>query len=147
MKLTKTKLTLLNELNNFIQGTSNQPDIESIWNDSIEYDITDLERLKADLAGYDTDTSGIDRQVAAFRTNKLWRDPLDMYSYCFRELRYNRKGNVIPIRDRSEGFTKDDRYELWYKHFPHWDDVVDAETVFDRMKSIRYAVKVEKETA
>jgi hypothetical protein len=140
MKLTKTKLTLLNELNNSIQGTSNQPDIQSIWNDSIEYDITDLERLKADLAGYDTDTSGIDRHVAAYRTKKFWREPLDIYLYCFRELRYNRKSNTIPIRDPNQGFTKDDRYDIWYRHFPQWDDVVDAETVFDKMKSIRYAV-------
>ncbi len=136
MKLTKTKLTLLNELNNFIQGRSNQASMDDIWNDSIEFDVADLERFKAALADYDTDTSGIDRHVDAYRKNKLWSDPLDMYSYCFRHLRYNRKGNTIPIRDHEGEFTKDDRYDIWYKHFPEWNDVIDARDILNSMAHI-----------
>tara|TARA_Y100000310_G_scaffold171900_1_gene172037 strand:+ start:686 stop:1147 length:462 start_codon:yes stop_codon:yes gene_type:complete len=138
MKLIKTKKALLNELHNFIQGTSNQPTLTDLWNDAIEYDVSDLETLKNELEGLDINLSSVDANLSAWKdgTYHAMYDPLHMYEYIFGELRYNRKGNTIP--QRGEYWTKDDRYDIWYKHFPEWDDVIHAKKIKDKMMDLTF---------
>ena len=145
MKLTKTKKTFLNELHNFLQGTSNQPRLKQLWNDAIEYDISDLEKLRNELVDLDIDLSSVDVNLSAWRdgTHHQYQmnDPFELYEYIYRQLRYNRKGNVIP--QRGNFWTKDNRYQLWYKHFPKWDYVVDARIMKNKMMDLAYYLDTE----
>jgi hypothetical protein len=138
MKLIKAKKTLLNELHNFLQGTSNQPNLTHLWNDAIEYDVSDLEKLRNELEHLDIDLSSVDHNLSAWRDGKYpqMNNPFGLYEYIFKELRHNSKGNVIP--QRGQYWAKDNRYELWYKHFPNWDYVVEAEQIKHKMMDLTF---------